>query len=111
MCVDCRVSTDVDMGHWFGVREIERPTLVLYAPFASASFNGLHTVLKELVTAGRINYLYRHVVEKGADSNPVFLSGYGVELQIKSTEYKAVDGLSLSPLSLLSLRFNMVGTQ
>jgi hypothetical protein len=89
-----RVKAEVNLGHWFDEVSLDSdlPTLVLYATFASKEFNDFHAVLKNLAEEKKIDYLYRHVVDKGPDSKPVFLSGYGVELQIKSTEYKAVDG-------------------
>ncbi|XP_072034648.1 UDP-glucose:glycoprotein glucosyltransferase 1-like [Amphiura filiformis] len=52
--------------------------------------HSFHKVLMHLARDGKINYVLRHYI---MDPNPkkVRLSGYGVELAIKSTEYKAVD--------------------
>ena len=56
----------------------------------SGTFPEFHKKLKSLANDGGIIYLLRHYVH---DNNlpKVRLSGYGVELQIKSTEYKAQD--------------------
>ncbi|XP_071798762.1 UDP-glucose:glycoprotein glucosyltransferase 1-like isoform X1 [Asterias amurensis] len=49
-----------------------------------------HKQLKKSANAGTVQYVLRHYV-KDKSQRQVRLSGYGVELAIKSTEYKAVD--------------------
>nr|XP_027205902.1 UDP-glucose:glycoprotein glucosyltransferase 1-like [Dermatophagoides pteronyssinus] len=65
-------------------------TVILYATIGSKSFFRLHKLIKQQIDQGKpIRYIIRH------NPNPaktrVALSGYGVELAIKSTEYKAQD--------------------
>ncbi|GFO47457.1 UDP-glucose:glycoprotein glucosyltransferase 1 [Plakobranchus ocellatus] len=67
-----------------------QPTVVLYAQLGSESFQKVHPVLVKMANEGEITYCFRHFIqEKSTKKLP--LSGYGVELAIKSTEYKAKD--------------------
>jgi UDP-glucose:glycoprotein glucosyltransferase len=63
---------------------------VLYGEIGSKEFNEFHKVLKTEVQKGLIKYVTRHYI-KERSSIKVRLSGYGVELHLKSTEYKAQD--------------------
>lgn len=65
-------------------------TLILYAKIGTKSFARFHEAIMELhAQHGSFNYILRHNSER--TRNRVALSGYGVELDIKSTEYKAKD--------------------
>ncbi|XP_034042197.1 UDP-glucose:glycoprotein glucosyltransferase 2 isoform X2 [Thalassophryne amazonica] len=66
------------------------PVVILYAEIGTKKFSSFHKVLSEKAQHGMLIYVLRHFV---ADPKPkkMLLSGYGVELAIKSTEYKAVD--------------------
>uniref|UniRef100_A0A8D2L804 UDP-glucose ceramide glucosyltransferase-like 1 n=1 Tax=Varanus komodoensis TaxID=61221 RepID=A0A8D2L804_VARKO len=61
------------------------PVVILYAEMGTKDFATFHEVLSEKARKEEIVYILRHFVQK------MYLSGYGVELAIKSTEYKAVD--------------------
>uniref|UniRef100_A0A8C5I6K1 UDP-glucose ceramide glucosyltransferase-like 1 n=1 Tax=Gouania willdenowi TaxID=441366 RepID=A0A8C5I6K1_GOUWI len=85
-----------------GLNKSEVPVVILYAEIGTKKFTTFHKVLSEKAEQGKLTYVLRHFV---ADPKPrdMLLSGYGVELAIKSTEYKAVDdtkvkGKSLTPL-------------
>lgn len=65
-------------------------TAILYGSIGSSAFHELHYYLKELANKGQIKYAVRHYL-KEISERKVSLSGYGVELAIKSTEYKAQD--------------------
>ncbi|CAH1183606.1 unnamed protein product [Phaedon cochleariae] len=65
-------------------------TVVLYGLLGTKTFSQFHMVLKEAAVAGRIDYVVRHYVQE-QDTRHLRLSGYGVELQMKSTEYKSQD--------------------
>ncbi|XP_057663509.1 UDP-glucose:glycoprotein glucosyltransferase [Diorhabda carinulata] len=67
---------------------------VLYGQIGSESFGKFHEVLKNATVDGKIDYIIRHYIKKN-DSRKLRLSGYGVELQMKSTEYKAQDDTEL----------------
>uniref|UniRef100_A0AAX7VH14 UDP-glucose ceramide glucosyltransferase-like 1 n=1 Tax=Astatotilapia calliptera TaxID=8154 RepID=A0AAX7VH14_ASTCA len=63
----------------------DAPVVILYAQFGTADFQKLHQVILSKVNEGSVTYVLRHYLPK------VYLSGYGVELAIKSQEYKAKD--------------------
>jgi len=66
--------------------------VILYGDFTLKEFNPIFDYLKQLANKGKISLYLRHFVKKESrDFEKVSLSGYGVELQIKSTEYKAQD--------------------
>ncbi|XP_069752683.1 UDP-glucose:glycoprotein glucosyltransferase 1 isoform X2 [Narcine bancroftii] len=68
----------------------ELPFVILYGEIGSKEFSTFHKLLCSKSDAGSVNYILRHYVANPSKEK-VFLSGYGVELAIKSTEYKAKD--------------------
>ncbi|ETE67294.1 UDP-glucose:glycoprotein glucosyltransferase 1, partial [Ophiophagus hannah] len=68
----------------------ESPIVIMYAEIGSKQFSEFHRLLVSKATAGEISYILRHYVANPSKEK-VYLSGYGVELAIKSTEYKAKD--------------------
>ena len=70
-------------------------TVILYGKIGSRQFSEMHNTLKSKASQGLIKYVVRHylpVEETNKKTQPQLrLSGYGVELQIKSSEYKAQD--------------------
>ncbi|XP_064502086.1 UDP-glucose:glycoprotein glucosyltransferase 2 isoform X6 [Pseudopipra pipra] len=54
-------------------------------------FAKFHKILSEKAQKEEIVYVLRHYVQQKPGSRKMYLSGYSVELAIKSTEYKAVD--------------------
>uniref|UniRef100_A0A8C2ENJ1 UDP-glucose ceramide glucosyltransferase-like 1 n=1 Tax=Cyprinus carpio TaxID=7962 RepID=A0A8C2ENJ1_CYPCA len=72
-----------------GVNGTDLPVAVLYAEIGTKEFNTFHKVLSERAQDGKLIYVLRHFVSQ--KNEKMLLSGYGVELAIKSTEYKAVD--------------------
>ena len=68
--------------------------VILYADLESQSFKRMHKTLSKLASEGRITYIFRHFLPNRS-SHKTRLSGYGVELQIKSSEYKAQDDREL----------------
>ncbi|KYO40412.1 UDP-glucose:glycoprotein glucosyltransferase 1 isoform C [Alligator mississippiensis] len=76
--------------HKYPVSNYESPTVILYAEIGSEEFSRLHNWLVSKAKAGEITYVLRHYVANPSKEK-VYLSGYGVELAIKSTEYKSKD--------------------
>ena len=88
---------------------LSKPTavhsLVLYADVLSADFRKFHRFLhpsedgndRVHVLLKQFNYVIRlrPPVEKRIASTAFTLSGYGVELAVKNTEYKAMDDRNL----------------
>ncbi|GAB1602450.1 UDP-glucose:glycoprotein glucosyltransferase 1-like [Argonauta hians] len=64
--------------------------VILYAQLGESLTSEFHRHLKKLTVNKKINYVYRHYIPKPSNDK-VYLSGYAVELAIKSTEYKAKD--------------------
>uniref|UniRef100_A0A8B9MCR9 UDP-glucose:glycoprotein glucosyltransferase 2 n=1 Tax=Accipiter nisus TaxID=211598 RepID=A0A8B9MCR9_9AVES len=76
--------------HKFPALKEDGPVVVLYAEMGTKDFVKFHKILSEKAQREEIVYVLRHYVQKPS-SRKMYLSGYGVELAIKSTEYKAVD--------------------
>uniref|UniRef100_A0A669DNE1 UDP-glucose glycoprotein glucosyltransferase 2 n=1 Tax=Oreochromis niloticus TaxID=8128 RepID=A0A669DNE1_ORENI len=77
-----------------GVNKTDVPVVILYAEIGTKKFTSFHKALSEKAEKGTLTYVLRHfvAVSRNIPSSPtMLLSGYGVELAIKSTEYKAVD--------------------
>lgn len=74
--------------------------VVLYGDIATEAFRRFHDKLMLLTDKGEVDYVHRPFTRvtigdrsagRLAPTTPVRLSGYGVELAIKSQEYKAQD--------------------
>lgn len=76
--------------HIYPGSENNSVTTVLYSEIGTEDFNKFHEVLKKEATNGRVKYVSRHFI-KNLSTEKVRLSGYGVELHLKSTEYKSQD--------------------
>jgi len=76
----------------------------LYGQIGTNGFHELHEYLKELAEKSLIKYVIRHYFKR-TDTRKVSLSGYGVELAIKSTEYKAQDDTRVKGEMTSSMRF------
>ena len=63
--------------------------VILYCDIRLHKCHEPHMTLIEKADQGQISYVFRHYYSPG--SGTVQLSGYGVELAVKSTEYTAVD--------------------
>uniref|UniRef100_A0A8C0J2T9 UDP-glucose ceramide glucosyltransferase-like 1 n=1 Tax=Chelonoidis abingdonii TaxID=106734 RepID=A0A8C0J2T9_CHEAB len=76
--------------HRFPLSNPDSPVVILYAEIGTEEFSRFHSLLVLKASAGEITYVLRHYVANPSKEK-VYLSGYGVELAIKSTEYKAKD--------------------
>ncbi|KAJ6626996.1 glycosyltransferase family 24 protein [Mycena sp. CBHHK59/15] len=74
---------------------LERPprTAIFYASLASSNFRELHSYLLGLAekSSPPIEYVFRHIPDTTGATSRNFLSGYGVSLDLKKTDYLAVD--------------------
>ncbi|XP_054981511.1 UDP-glucose:glycoprotein glucosyltransferase 1 isoform X2 [Sorex araneus] len=68
----------------------DSPVVIFYSEIGHEEFYNFHHQLVSKSNAGEISYVLRHYISNPR-KEPVYLSGYGVELAIKSTEYKAKD--------------------
>lgn len=67
------------------------PAAILWADIRSPEFKAHHEILREYAAAGRISYRVRHRPALTREERPVMLSGYGVELALKKTDYIVMD--------------------
>ncbi|OQR76661.1 UDP-glucose:glycoprotein glucosyltransferase-like, partial [Tropilaelaps mercedesae] len=78
-------GVDHEFGHL-----LDGVPVILYGDIASIRFQKYHNALVKRCTQGKIRYILRHYVYKPVRRH-VRLSGYGVEMALKSMEYKSQD--------------------
>uniref|UniRef100_A0A672IV37 UDP-glucose ceramide glucosyltransferase-like 1 n=1 Tax=Salarias fasciatus TaxID=181472 RepID=A0A672IV37_SALFA len=71
--------------HKYSQSSPDAPVVIVYAQVGTPDFQTLHQTVSSKAREGLVTYVLRHYLAK------VYLSGYGVELAIKSQEYKAKD--------------------
>ncbi|KAM4859808.1 UDP-glucose:glycoprotein glucosyltransferase 2 isoform 2-T2 [Thomomys bottae] len=84
--------------HIFPTNKENLPVIILYAEIGTRAFSEFHRVLSQEAQNGKILYVLRHYIQKPS-SRKMYLSGYGVELAIKSTEYKALDDVQVKTVT------------
>ncbi|XP_063130974.1 UDP-glucose:glycoprotein glucosyltransferase 2 isoform X3 [Rattus norvegicus] len=83
--------------HKFPTSSENLPVVILYAEIGTRAFAEFHRVLSKKSKNGKILYVLRHYIKKPS-SRKMYLSGYGVELAIKDTEYKALDDIQIKDI-------------
>jgi UDP-glucose:glycoprotein glucosyltransferase len=68
----------------------EKPS-VLYADLESEAFRKFHKTLSQTAKDGKTSYRVRYRAASGAETKPLAVSGYGVELALKRTDYIVID--------------------
>ncbi|XP_041360300.1 UDP-glucose:glycoprotein glucosyltransferase 1-like [Gigantopelta aegis] len=76
--------------HFFPGAVSDDVIVILYAELGTASFTQFHATLAKMTGNKEITYILRHFIQNPSPKK-ARLSGYGIELAIKSTEYKAKD--------------------
>jgi UDP-glucose:glycoprotein glucosyltransferase len=68
-------------------------TIVLYTSQFSSEFKKFHDYLSKAVVDHNITYIvrYRPSISNVARGTPLYLSGYGVEMALKKTDYLVID--------------------
>lgn len=64
---------------------------ILYADITAPQFKTWHDTLSGTAKAGKTSYRIRHKPSQKASNSPLFVNGYGVELQLKRTDYIVID--------------------
>ncbi|KAL1967613.1 hypothetical protein VTN77DRAFT_3128 [Rasamsonia byssochlamydoides] len=82
-------SRELPFDRTFG--DVSAPPAVLYADVASPMFGEFHQKLSTLAREGQVSYRVRYRRPQHEDSRPVFVTGYGVELALKRTDYIVID--------------------
>ncbi|KAJ5684266.1 uncharacterized protein N7477_000611 [Penicillium maclennaniae] len=67
------------------------PPAILYADVSAPMFKDFHETLTEQANQGQISYRLRYRPPQHWRSRPLFVSGYGVELALKRTDYIVID--------------------
>jgi UDP-glucose:glycoprotein glucosyltransferase len=70
---------------------ISLPPAVLYADISAPMFRDFHETLSDMARQGQISYRVRYRPPQHWVSRPLFVSGYGVELALKRTDYIVID--------------------
>jgi UDP-glucose:glycoprotein glucosyltransferase len=73
---------------------VQSETAVLYADIQTDTFKTFHSKLKHLADQGVVRYILRYrpgASAEGMKDKPLFVSGYGVELMLKRTDYIVID--------------------
>lgn len=73
------------------VVEAEAPVAVVYADIFAPTFASFHGSMVDAVNELGVAYVLRYRTPVNGTGEPLFLSGYGVELWIKKTDYKVID--------------------
>lgn len=71
--------------------DVSLPPAVLYADVSSPMFKDFHETLTNMARQGQISYRVRYRPPQHWTSRPLFVSGYGVELALKRTDYIVID--------------------
>lgn len=64
---------------------------ILYADITAPQFKNWHKILSETAKVGKTSYRVRHKPSSKASGLPLIVNGYGVELQLKRTDYIVID--------------------
>jgi UDP-glucose:glycoprotein glucosyltransferase len=64
---------------------------ILYADITAPQFRNWHTTLAKTAREGKTSYRVRHKPSSKASGSPLIVNGYGVELQLKRTDYIVID--------------------
>jgi UDP-glucose:glycoprotein glucosyltransferase len=68
-----------------------KPAAILYADIEAPGFRAHHERLKRYAEAGHISYRLRYRPPVERSDRPIMLSGYGVSLVLKKTDYMVMD--------------------
>lgn len=71
--------------------DLSLPPAVLYADISAPMFKEFHEVLRDMAEKGQISYRVRYRPSQHWTPRPLFVSGYGVELALKRTDYIVID--------------------
>ncbi|KAI1454617.1 UDP-glucose:glycoprotein glucosyltransferase [Annulohypoxylon moriforme] len=64
---------------------------ILYADITKPEFGSFHKSLADMARKGEVSYRLRYRVGQAEEREPLPVSGYGIELQLKRTDYIVID--------------------
>ncbi|KAL7270804.1 killer toxin resistant protein [Rhizina undulata] len=71
--------------------DADKPAAILYGDVQAPEFKRFHEILSDYANQGTITYRIRYRPPLTREERPVILSGYGVELVLKKTDYIVMD--------------------
>lgn len=86
---DCSDPRELPFDRVFGDPSL--PPAILYADIATPMFKEFHQSLSAMAKEGQVSYRVRYRPPQHWTPRPVFVSGYGVELALKRTDYIVID--------------------
>ncbi|KAI1117857.1 UDP-glucose:glycoprotein glucosyltransferase [Nemania sp. NC0429] len=69
----------------------DRTEAILYADITKPEFGPIHKVLARMARKGDVSYRVRYRISQRGELEALPVSGYGVELQLKRTDYIVID--------------------
>jgi hypothetical protein len=66
-------------------------SVLVHSATGGSSFRSTHSILHQLASRGKFRYVHRHLIPSTTISTVTMLQGYGISLDIKNMEYKAID--------------------
>ncbi|KAA6411432.1 MAG: glycosyltransferase family 24 [Lasallia pustulata] len=69
----------------------QAPSSIIYADITSPLFGQFHQIISRTARKGQSSYRLRYRPSPAASPKPLMLSGYGVELALKRTDYIVID--------------------
>lgn len=83
------------------------PTVVLYTDRFSSEFGQFYDYLTQAASFHDLSFIIRYKPRINASASPLYLSGYGVEMVLKKTDYLVIDDRSSQSKSdFFSYNFN-----
>ncbi|KAI0880437.1 UDP-glucose:glycoprotein glucosyltransferase [Annulohypoxylon maeteangense] len=64
---------------------------ILYADITKPEFSSFHKSLVDMARKGEVTYRLRYRVDQAEEREPLPVGGYGIELQLKRTDYIVID--------------------
>lgn len=84
-------TTRMEIDHLHPTSPLGKPVVVLHGHISEPAFKDAHTKLVAAAAAGKVQYVLRHHNVLTGNEQPLRLSGYGVELDVKKMDYVAKD--------------------
>ncbi|CZR57642.1 related to KRE5-killer toxin-resistance protein [Phialocephala subalpina] len=73
------------------IGNLSAPASILYADITSPTFGKFHKTMVKTAREGKTSYRVRHRKPMNAETKPLIIPGYGVELALKRTDYIVID--------------------
>ncbi|XP_065644022.1 UDP-glucose:glycoprotein glucosyltransferase 1 isoform X2 [Hydra vulgaris] len=89
-----------EFDHIYPGSEHNSHLIIVYGNFYTPDFKEAHQKIVSMLSSSNIKYILRHFYQIHQKELKVALSGYGVELAVKSTEYKAIDDQKVEDLKM-----------